>query len=83
MSSDPTADARRHALCLDRASAVADGSGRWWPRPIERFRTNSDGKTSDVYPALADVPQDLFGLCVAGTSGAIYASGDWDARSRS
>ena len=24
--------------------------------PIERFRANRDGKTSDVYPALAAVP---------------------------
>ena len=45
----------------------------------ERFRTNRDGQVSDVYPALASVPQDLFGLCVAGVSGATYASGDWDA----
>jgi glutaminase len=45
----------------------------------ERFRTNRDGQVSDVYPALASVPQDLFGLCVAGVSGGTYASGDWDA----
>ena len=45
----------------------------------KRFRTNRDGKVSDVYPALADVPRDLFGLCVTGVSGATYASGDWDA----
>ena len=44
----------------------------------ERFRTNRDGRVSDVYPALANVPQDLFGLCVVGVSGATYASGDWD-----
>jgi glutaminase len=44
----------------------------------ERFRSNRDGQVSDVYPALADVPQDLFGICVAGVSGATYASGDSD-----
>ena len=36
----------------------------------ERFRSNRDGQVSDVYPALANVPQDLFGLCVAGVNGA-------------
>jgi glutaminase len=45
----------------------------------ERFRTNQDGKVSDIYPALASVPPDLFGLCVVGVSGATFASGDWDA----
>jgi glutaminase len=44
----------------------------------QRFKTNKDGKNSDVYPALASVPQDLFGLCVAGVSSSAYASGDWD-----
>jgi glutaminase len=44
----------------------------------ERFRTDREGRVSDVYPALASVPPDLFGLCVAGVSGGIYASGDCD-----
>jgi glutaminase len=44
----------------------------------ERFKSNNDGRNSDVYPALADVPQDLFGLCVVGVNGSVYASGDWD-----
>ena len=43
-----------------------------------RFRTNRDGRNSDVYPALAEAPQDLFGLCVVGVDGAVHASGDWD-----
>ena len=37
-----------------------------------------DGQVSEVYPALANVPEDLFGLSVVGVSGATYASGDWD-----
>lgn len=45
----------------------------------EFFRTNRDGKVSDIYPELANAPQDLFGLCVVGVSGATFASGDWDA----
>jgi len=44
----------------------------------ERFKADKDGRNSDVYPALADAPQDLFGLCVVGVSGSVYASGDWD-----
>jgi glutaminase len=31
---------------------------------------------SRVYPALARVPADLFGVCVVGTSGQVYAAGD-------
>jgi glutaminase len=45
----------------------------------DRFRANRDGQVSNVYPALAEVPHDLFGLCVAGVSGATYMSGDADA----
>jgi glutaminase len=44
----------------------------------ERFRANRDGLNSDVYPALAEAPPDLFGLCVFGVNGAAYASGDSD-----
>ena len=43
-----------------------------------RFRDNHDGAVSQVYPALARVPVDLFGLCVVGTNGAAHAAGDWD-----
>jgi hypothetical protein len=34
----------------------------------ERFKSNTDGINSDVYPALARVPRELFGVCVVGTS---------------
>jgi glutaminase len=42
----------------------------------ERFAANDEGQNSDVYPALAAVPRDLFGICVAAADGAIYAVGD-------
>jgi glutaminase len=42
----------------------------------ERYRTNADGAPSRVYPALEHVPRSLFGVCVAGISGAVYAVGD-------
>jgi glutaminase len=44
----------------------------------ERFAGNEEGETSNVYPALASVPRDLFGICVAGTDGAVYGVGDAD-----
>ena len=43
---------------------------------LERYRSNTDGENSDVYPALARVPSELFGVCVVGTSGAVYSAGD-------
>jgi len=42
----------------------------------ERFKTTTDGRNSEVYPALARVPSDLFGICVVGTNGSVYAIGD-------
>jgi glutaminase len=42
----------------------------------ERFREVDEGELSTVYPALAAVPAGLFGVCVAGTSGNLYAAGD-------
>jgi glutaminase len=44
----------------------------------ERHRRDTDGRPSAVYPALAAVPRDLFGVCLVGTSGRVYASGDCD-----
>ena len=35
----------------------------------QRFRLNTDGENSRVYPALARVPSELFGICVVGTTG--------------
>lgn len=42
----------------------------------ERYRTTADGEVSDVYPALARVPADLFGICVVSTNGAVFSVGD-------
>src|SRR5215510_3305774 len=44
----------------------------------KQVKANTDGHTSQVYPALARVPSDLFGICVVGTSGSVYAVGDSD-----
>ncbi|HLU46645.1 MAG TPA: glutaminase, partial [Planctomycetota bacterium] len=42
----------------------------------ERYRTNTDGRLSDVYPSLAAARPDRFGVCVAGVSGNLYPAGD-------
>ena len=44
----------------------------------ERFCSDDSGFNSDVYPALTDVPSELFGLCVVGTNGNSLAAGDAD-----
>jgi glutaminase len=44
----------------------------------ERYKSNTDGQNSQVYPALARVPGHLFGICEVGTNGAVYAIGDSD-----
>jgi glutaminase len=42
----------------------------------QRYRAAAGGERSRVYPALARVPADLFGICAVGTSGGVYAAGD-------
>ncbi|MGD9890472.1 MAG: glutaminase A [Dehalococcoidia bacterium] len=41
-----------------------------------RFASNDAGENASVYPALAEVPRDLFGICVVSAGGAVYACGD-------
>jgi glutaminase len=43
-----------------------------------RFSSITHGQNSDVYPALARVPADLFGVCVVDTVGHIHQAGDTD-----
>jgi len=42
----------------------------------EKFRHEDGGAPSTLYPALARVPPQLYGLCAAGVSGGIYPAGD-------
>ena len=42
------------------------------------YRTNDDGENASHYPALANVPRHLFGLCVAEVSGRLFMAGDAD-----
>jgi glutaminase len=44
-----------------------------------RFNSSNDGHNSQVYPALARVPSDLFGVCIVSTSGSVCAACGQDA----
>jgi glutaminase len=74
------------ALDKDVASYVSTGelpSPEQVRRSLEdayqRFRTVTDGERSRVYPALARVPAQLFGICAAGARGGLFGVGDADA----
>ena len=41
-----------------------------------RFRDDDTGDVSQVYPALARMPRDLFGICIAGVRGGRTLAGD-------
>ena len=69
----------------DAASSAYVSTGRLPPTDLvkslvaeahTRFKANTDGVNSNVYPALERVDPDLFGICVVGTSGNIYEIGD-------
>jgi glutaminase len=53
----------------DRVRALVDEAHR-------RFGSERTGAVSDVYPALARVPGDLFGIAVVGVGGEIHSAGD-------
>src|SRR5262245_10936318 len=42
----------------------------------ERFKSDRQGENSQVYPALARVPSQLFGICLVETNGDVHAAGD-------
>ena len=42
----------------------------------EQFKSNREGQRSSVYPSPAAAREDLFGICVVGTDGRLYATGD-------
>ncbi|KAA5594905.1 glutaminase, partial [Blastochloris sulfoviridis] len=49
---------------------------RWLNGAYDTFKSNTEGENSQVYPALARVSRDLFGICVVGTNGAVHSVGD-------
>jgi glutaminase len=46
----------------------------------ERYRRDRDGEVSEIYPALARVPPDAFGISVADVEGDVFEAGDADRR---
>lgn len=42
----------------------------------ERFASVKLGQSSQIYPALARVPSELFGICVVGVNGRVFSVGD-------
>ena len=58
-----------HLPAPDKVRALVDEA-------YERYKSVSEGENSSVYPALARVPSELFGVCVVGTTGNVYAVGD-------
>lgn len=54
----------------------ADDVVRLLDEAYKRYRSNTDGENSQVYPALAAVPSEMFGVCVVSTNGAVHAIGD-------
>jgi glutaminase len=74
-----------HADIEDRGEYPYVSTGRLPPagevvrlvnEAYERHKSNCDGRNSQVYPALAEMPRELFGVCVVRTNGEIYAVGD-------
>jgi glutaminase len=42
----------------------------------ERYKSLDEGKVADYIPALARTPRKLFGVCVVGIGGRVFAVGD-------
>jgi len=78
-------DRRFYSDELSGASAVSTGSlpandfvQALVEEAYERYRSVDDGAVADYIPALARIPRNLFGICVVGTSGAVYSAGEAD-----
>lgn len=53
----------------DRVKTLVDDA-------YDRFQSVDTGAVADYIPALATVPRELFGICIAGVNGALYEVGD-------
>jgi hypothetical protein len=54
----------------------------WCLTPTSDSGRTGTAKTLKVYPALARVPRDLFGVCVVSSTGRVYGAGEIQARLR-
>jgi glutaminase len=70
-ASPPTYVSTGHLPRAERTQALVDEAH-------ERHRASTEGANAAVYPALAAVPSDLFGICVVDTDGTAFAAGDAD-----
>ncbi len=76
---DPAPDAGGDALYVSTGHLPSpEQVQQWVDEAYQRYRLVDEGRNADVYPALARVPRDLFGVCAVGTSGKVYAAGDAD-----
>ena len=50
----------------------------WVDEAHARFAAEARGEVSRVYPALAEMPADEFGVCLVDTTGRAFAAGDAD-----
>jgi glutaminase len=77
ITADPTdADTDDPSLVLTGHLPSAERVQRLVEAAYERFKSNDAGRNAEHYPALAAVPRDLFGVCVAGIDGTLNAAGD-------
>ena len=74
---DPLIDPRSSYISTGRLPPV-DTVRRLTTEAHERFSSVSLGQNSQVYPALANVSPDLFGICVVGADGGVFSVGDAD-----
>jgi glutaminase len=58
-----------HLPAADQVQALVDSA-------YACYKQNRDGEQADYYPALAHVPANLFGICIAGIDGTLFSAGD-------
>ena len=82
-----TFNQRPQAKSMDPAATSYVSTGHLPPAELvrklvaeahEQFKSDTNGQNAQVYPALARVASSLFGLCVVGTNGSVFAVGDSD-----
>ena len=78
MSSDPEGEAPPTSYVSTGRLPPPDVVAALVRASHDRFRSNTDGRNSDVYPSLGVMPSELFGICVVGANGSWHAAGDWD-----
>jgi glutaminase len=76
-ATQPTAPAELPYVSTGHLPSPADIQ-RLIDEAYQSFKSGTEGQNSQVYPALARVPGELFGICVVGTTGDVFAVGESD-----